>query len=234
MVNILPDAGNNGKETITLSLNKLKREVITFPQLDQKVADLTLQYNELKYHKLKPAIKNAPKEWKNNVIYLNNIKRLLDIANTFKTHIEDISKKMATQRVSLAQDNTPIALAEWKAKLDYIHAQLTSIDRYFLHPDLALTSTLDLSAFNIDTPLYRVKDVQKLLEKVNAQKNEIKKINELQFNVDLSRIDADEQQRFRLYLNDVLNGTIDPSKEPFEEKKKDAFVGLISQYPRLK
>lgn len=159
-----------------------------------------------------------------NPIYQNNLAKLLDVVKTQKTHIEDIQKKSAVQRVSAFQENTPNALAEWKSKLDYIHGQFSSIDKYFLNPDHAVSNDVDITAYNIDTPLYQAKDVEKLLKKVGAQREEIKKINEAQFNLDLTKIDEDEQQRFRQYLNGVLTNTIDPGTEKFIPEKDAAFA----------
>jgi hypothetical protein len=117
--------------------------------------------------------------------------------------------------------------------LEYIHAQFTQIEKYILDTDL-MKKPFDRTIYNIETAAYSTKDVKKLLKKLSIQDQEEKDINELEFNAALTKIDTEDQNDFRVYLNDVLNGTIDPNEEAYVPKNTAQFTALCQDYPFLK
>jgi hypothetical protein len=157
--------------------------------------------------------------------------QLLDTSK--EKHLDQIARDIKAIKNNDFTQNQAEATSVWKAELEYIHAQFSQIERYILDTDL-MQKPFDRTIYNIETAAYSANDVKKLLKKIKAQDKEEKDINELEFNAALTKIDTDEQERFRIYLNSVLNGTIDPAKEQFTPTKIEDFKTLCADYPFLK
>lgn len=53
------------------------------------------------------------------------------------------------------------------------------------------------------------------------------------FNAALLKLDTADRQEFRVYLNEVIAGRKDPSKDKYIPKNKDKFDEVVRQYPAL-
>jgi hypothetical protein len=168
-----------------------------------------------------------------NTIQKNNVKIFEDLLKTAKVnHMNVIEKDIKVIKDNEFTQNQAEAASVWKAKLGYIHAQFSQIEKYVLDTDL-MQKPFDRTIYNIETEAYSAKDVKKLLTKIGKQDLETKKINDLEFNSALTKIDNDEQERLRIYLNDVLNGTIDPADEKFVPTQEANFYDLVKEIPFL-
>lgn len=58
-------------------------------------------------------------------------------------------------------------------------------------------------------------------------------IDEGMFNTALLKLDVDDRQEFRMYLNEVIAGRKDPTKEKYIPKNKEKFEEIVRQYPAI-
>lgn len=168
---------------------------------------------------------------KDDVIYqqnLNIFKRFADEYRETVVSIQDDAKREKEGK-NLPQ-NRDEKLQNWKDKLDYIHAQFTQIDRNLNDSDL-MNKPLDPTIYNIDVPIISSKDIKKLQKSLWVQGAEIQKINSGEFNTALFKLDIDDRQEFKVYLNEVIAGRKDPSKEKYTPKHEQAFRDLSKTYP---
>jgi len=224
------------KLSIKGELHDLENQIVPSPEQIQEAINTLVGWGKYKweYNEIKELINERRRERKkNSPMYENNLKIFEWIINSQKiNHIDTIQRYLDKIEKDQFQQTTPDALVTRKSKLFYIHAQFTNIKRYILDTDL-MQKPFDPTIYNTDIAGYSQKDLSKLYSKVNAQNLDIHAMNEIQFNIDLTKIDSDEQQRFRVYLNDVLNWAVDPSKTKFIPTKADDFYDLSQKYPFL-
>jgi len=151
-----------------------------------------------------------------------------------KYHLDPIKKNLKTieSNDDNQQNHAELALL-WKKKLDNIQGQFTQIEKYVGDTSL-MEKPFDNTLYDIETKPYSKEDVAKLLTKLKSQDREEKAINALEFNAALTKIDTDDQDDFRAYLNGVLDGTIDPTKDQYTPKSVAQFTALCKDYPNLK
>jgi hypothetical protein len=240
-VTYIPQSGEKKAEiqiTVKEQLDELKGEVLGLGEIENLLNTLEnrqrcktgKEIGAGQYRELDELLRRQSPETeiaKQNIeIFRNLIKQARDIhMNTIRKDIKLIKDNKFTQ-------NHAEAASIRKAKLMYIHSQFTEIERYILNTD-NMQKPFDTSIYNIETSLYSVADITKLAAATNAQNSELKNINEIAFNTALSKLDVEEADGFRHYLNEVLSGKIDPKKQKYQPKKAESFVSLLSEMPLL-
>lgn len=223
--------------TVKEQLNELKEEVLGLADvekllntLDNKDFSTRKEVGKGQYNELNKLLERydakTPIAQQNIAIFKNLIKQ----AKT--NHLDTIRRDIGLIKKNKFTQNHEEAASIRKAKLMYLHAQFTEIERYVLNTD-NMQKPFDTSIYNIETSLYSVADITKLAAATNTQNAEVKNINEIAFNTALSKLDLEESDGFRHYLNEVLSGKIDPKKQKYHPEKVESFQSMLSEMPML-
>lgn len=169
---------------------------------------------------------------KDDIIYNQNLKIFTQIINEQKDNVGNIATQAVELRNNNYTQNHAEILQRRKQELDYVHGQYSQIEKYLTDPIL-MNKPFDASMYNTDLAIYSSKDIKTLQKKIWKQDIEMNNIDEGMFNTALLKLDLDDRQEFRKYLNEVIAGTKDPSKEKYKPKNKDKFDEIVRQYPAL-
>lgn len=236
----VPESGENKAEiqiTVKEQLNELKEEVLGLADIEKLLNTLDNEdgnRREIGKGQYRELDKLLRKQNPTTLIAQQNIKIFKNMIDQAKNiHLDSMRKDISLIKKNKFTQNHEEAASIRKAKLMYIHAQFTEIERYVLNPD-NMQKPFDTSIYNIETTAYSVNDITKLASAVNTQNAEVKNINEIAFNTALSKLDLEESDKFRHYLNEVLSGKIDPKKQKYHPEKVESFQSMLAEIPMLK
>lgn len=188
-------------------------------------------YAQGQYQELRDLI-NTSKPKADDIIFKNNLEIFKRITDEQKEKVILIERQARETRNDKNTQNNADMLHTWKQSLDTINAEYTQIKRYITDPTM-MNKPFDPSLYGTDIAVYSSEDIRKLQKFLWAQDIETNKIDEAMFNAALLKLDTADRQEFRVYLNEVIAGRKDPSKDKYIPKNKDKFDEIVRQYPAL-
>lgn len=224
-------------------LEQLKAD-ITFKQIIEKANALTTggrvtladgtrkHFKDGLHEEITQIIRNLPKE--DDIVYNQNLSIFKQIIDEQKENVIMIKKnaKDLKKDIFTAEDNS--ILQAQKQELDYIYAQYMQIKEYIARPRL-MNQPFDASISNIDLAIYSSQDINMLQTKIGIQDKELRDINIWEFNTTLLKLDLDDRQKFRVYLNDVISGKknpgINPTTDKYTPRNVQSFRDICATYP---
>ena len=189
-------------------------------------------YLQGRYGEIRDLI-NRSRPKSDDIIYKQNLETFKQIIKENKEEAEQIRRQAKSERNNKNTENHGETLKKRRADLYRINAQYSQIERHLTNPQL-MNKPFDASVYGIEIPIFSSEDVRKLYKIVETQDKEMTAMDEGLFNTALVKLDLEDRQNFKVYLDKVIEKQKDPSKEKYTPQHLEGFKELLRDCPWVK